>query len=331
MQSDLRVLQITSEWPTPKHPDWAPFIVQEIRELQKQGIYIKVFPFRGKKNPINYLKYWIDLRYTIDLRKFDLIHAQFGQSGLISLPSPIPVVVTFRGSDLQGWIGKNGSFTKTGKLMGHISRQIASWADGVILVSEHLSKYIEKNVRYEVIPSGVDLDLFIPEPQKAARIHLNLPSEKRYVLFAANPENPIKRYSLAKKACDQLKNRFNLELIVLSGFPQKFVPVYMNACDALILTSKHEGCPNVVKEALACNLPVVSLDVGDVKEFINKVPGCQLCADDKPETIAAQLAQVLEDPQRVQGRQAVEHLDWENTTKRIISVYREALRNQSNC
>ena len=327
-EARLRVLVVTSEWPTVKNPEWAPYIVEEVDHLRQNGITVKVYPFRGNKNPLNFIKNWVKLRREIDFSQYDLIHAQFGQSALIVIPSPISLVVTFRGSDLHGWINQSGTYTYAGKLLGHISSFVAGHADQVILVSEHLANYIPASVRYNVISGGIDLDLFQPSPKDAARQELKLPLHKRLVLFAASPDNPIKRYDLAQRACQLLESESDLELVVLSGVPHKKVPLYMNACDALLLTSKHEGSPTVVKEALACNLAVVSVDVGEVKKQIDNVAGCRLCSDDSPQTIAADLGQVLEDLQPVQGRQAVAHLSWENTTHKIIEVYREAINSK---
>lgn len=95
---------------------------------------------------------------------------------------------------------------------------------------------------------------------------LGLPSDGRVALFVGDPARPEKRYWLAQKTVNLLVSRIQVELIVASSGPYEQVPLYyMNACDALLLTSSHEGSPNAVKEALACNLPVVSVDVGDVR------------------------------------------------------------------
>jgi len=325
MRSELRVLYVTSEWPTAENPHWVPFLKQEVEHLRKAGIAVEVFCFRGRKNPFRYLSAWFQLRKKYPFKHYNIIHAQFGQSGLITFPANIPVVITFHGSDLQGWINKEGRYTLQGKVMGWLSRIAAEYARQVIVVSNHLAEYLPKDICAHVIPCGIDLDLFSPAPMEEARRELNLPSAKRLVLFPANPENPIKRYHLAEEACNLLQSRFDLELLTLEKVAYEKVPLYMNACDALLLTSKHEGSPVVIKEALACNLPVVSVDVGDVREYINRVPGCRLCPDDSPETIAADLARVLENPRRVQGRQAVEHLSWEKTIEKVIDVYREAI------
>jgi glycosyltransferase involved in cell wall biosynthesis len=148
---------------------------------------------------------------------------------------------------------------------------------------------------------------------------------KLYVLFAGGRNNPIKRHSLARAATSIVENGRHVELLVVENEPPDKMPLYMNAADVLLLTSSREGSPNVVKEALACNLPVVAVDVGDVRERMESVEGCFVTADDQPKTIAAALQKVLECPKRVAGRDTIRHLDIRSTTRQIIDVYHQAI------
>src|SRR5207249_11054945 len=115
------------------------------------------------------------------------------------------------------------------------------------------------------------------------------------------------------------------ELGVASGAPHAEIPYSMSACDVLVCTSMQEGSPNVVKEALACNLPVVSVPVGDVAQRLRGVEGCELCADDRPETIAAALERVLRRGQRSAGREAVQDLDERTLTQEVLAIYRSVV------
>jgi glycosyltransferase involved in cell wall biosynthesis len=116
-----------------------------------------------------------------------------------------------------------------------------------------------------------------------------------------------------------------VELVVAWGVPHTDVPLYMNACDAFVFTSMQEGSPNVVKEALACDLPVVSVPIGDTAERLRGIAGCELVEDERPEAIAAALERVLRRGQRVAGRAAVASLAEEAITARLIEVYRVAI------
>ncbi|MCX6032762.1 MAG: glycosyltransferase [Chloroflexi bacterium] len=316
---------ITSEWPTAEHPEWVPFLVQQVNSLRRAGVEVDVFHFRGAKKPWNYLKARRSVQQRLESTHYDLIHAQFGQSALLALPCRPPLVVTFRGSDVLGIVGRDGKLTKSGRLLQFSSRIVAHWADDAIVVSRCLMEHLPKR-SYYVIPGGIDFKLFHPGDQSQARQDLGLDSDRRYVLFGANPGNFLKRFDLASQAVDLAWRQFpDLEMVVLKNVPHEQVPLYMIACDALLLTSVHEGSSNVVKEALACNLPVVSTDVGDVRERLGPVVGCVVCEDDRPETIAAGLSQVVSKRQRVQGWNAVQDLDEDRVTQQVIQVYQKRL------
>jgi len=135
MSNPLRVLMITSEWPAPEKPHQVPFIVQQAEFLRQAGVDLHVFPFRGGKRLDRYASAWLQAQRIISNGKFDLIHAQWGQSGLLALPKRIPLVVTFRGDDLEGIIGENGKPTRQGNILKNVSRLVARTADQIMLVS----------------------------------------------------------------------------------------------------------------------------------------------------------------------------------------------------
>lgn len=322
----LKVLYITSEWPTPEHPDRAPFIVQQVEFLKKAGLHVEVFFFRGRKNPLNYLKARRAVKRKLKINDYDIVHAQFAQSALLVIPCSIPLIVTFRGSDVLGIVGKNGKYTFFGKILRLISRLAALLSTEAIVVSKSLIPYLPKRKQYHIIPSGINLELFKPANKQEARDELGLPLNDPIVLFGARPNVPTKRYELAKKAVSLLKQRFpEVKLIALNNVSRNKVPLIMNASDVLLLCSAHEGSPNTVKEALACNIPVVSTDVGDVKERIKLVKGCIICKDDSPEAISNALYKVLLKKARINGRDAVINLDEKLLTEKVIEIYYKAM------
>ncbi len=323
----MKVLMITSEWPTSQNPDWVPFVRQEVEKLKEFGVQVDVFPFRGAMRWQNYVQAWLEFRRCLRMNDYHLVHAQFGQSGLLAIfPKSIPLIVSYRGSDLNGMIGINGRMTFIGLILRRLSQLVALRADEIIVVSKKLSGFLPVS-RYHVIPSGLNLELFKPQPQTEARQLLNLDFEKHFVLFAGNPANPIKRFPLAEEAVRQVNSiDRSVEMLIARGVPPTQMPLYMNASDVLLLTSAHEGSPNMVKEALACNLPVVAVDVGDVRERIGNVDGCIICKSDKPDVIASALKQVVEQRQRIEGRVAVQDLDVSTITRKVIDVYSLALK-----
>jgi glycosyltransferase involved in cell wall biosynthesis len=329
MRSTIRVLMITSEWPAPGQPRTTHFIKRQADFLRAAGVDVEVFPFKGRKNPINYLRAWIKTQKRLREKPFDLVHAQFGQSGLLALPKNTPLVVTFRGSDLLGIVNdKNGQYTRQGKIGQRVSRTVASCADAVIVVSEHMKRFLSPNIQAHVIPSGIDLNLFRCMPQGEARSQLGLPSDERLILFVGRPSQARKRFEISSRAVEILNQTLSARLIVAWGVDHSDIPLYMNACDALVFTSMQEGSPNVVKEALACNLPVVSVPIGDVASRIGNIEGCELCADDRPETVASSLERVLRRGQRIDGRETVKSLDEGILTRQVIEIYKSILINK---
>jgi len=322
----IRVLMITSEWPTPDRPGrTSTFIKRQAEFLQAAGVKVDVFHFTSAMRPANYLRAWVRVRRHTTGNQYDLAHAQFGQSGLVALPKRLPLVVTFRGDDLQGIVGPGLRITPAGKVLRSLSRAVARAADACIVVSEHMKQFLPPSVHAHVIPSGLDFDQFRPIPRDEARAHLGLPLHQRLVLFVGNPALERKRYPLARAAVDILNRTLPVELKVAWGVWHKDIPFLMNACDALVFTSMQEGSPNAVKEALACNLPVVSVPVGDVAQRIGGVAGCELCPDEEPESIAAALERVLRRGTRAAGRAAVQDLDERRLAQQVITVYRSVL------
>ncbi len=320
----LHVFMVTSEWPTPEHPHWAPFVVRQVQFLQKAGVDVTVMPFRGNRQPGNYLRAWRQARQALHGGDYDLIHAQWGQSALAVLPRRLPLVITYRGDDLGGMIGAGGRRTLTGHALRSFSRLVSLAADEVIVVSERMGRMLPRR-SYHVIPSGIDLDLFRPIPKAEARAFLGLPAEQPLVLFAGSTGNPTKRFWLARAALAEVQKQMNAELIVANKAPHEQIPYYMSACDVLLLTSVQEGSPNVVKEALACNLRVVSTDVGDVRERIAGLPGCTVCPSEQPEALAQAIAQALCMPGRLDSRGTVLNLSEERIAQQVIAVYRQAI------
>jgi glycosyltransferase involved in cell wall biosynthesis len=179
-----------------------------------------------------------------------------------------------------------------------------------------------------VIPNGVDTQLFQPLPASRARADLGWCDDRRYLLFPGNPDNPRKGYELAERvvAAAQARTAERLELVSLWHVPPQQVPLYMNACDAMLMTSWSEGSPNVVKEAMSCDLPVVSVAVGDTAELLTGVEGYAICPRE-PEVLASALLALLAANRRSVGRQALEQkqLDVDSVACRIINVYRDVL------
>ncbi len=325
MTAGIRVLMITSDWLWNSWGGTAVFVARQAEYLRKSGVEVDLFPFRAGRRLRNYVAAWREVRRRLRTGSYDLVHAQFGQSGLTALPRRVPLVVTFRGDDLEGIIGENGRIIPSGYLLRFLSRLVARRADAAIVVSEHMKRHLPPSVAAHVIPSGIDFDFFRRIPRDEARQRLGLPADERLALFVGNPSLARKRFDLAQEAVAIASRSLPVRLVTGWGRPHAEIALLMHACDVLVFTSMQEGSPNAVKEALACDLPVVSVAVGDVPLRIAGVQGCELCPDDRAETIAAALERVLLDGRRIDGRTAVRDLDEEDLTRRLIGIYRSVL------
>src|SRR6266567_3548389 len=244
----IRVLMITSAWPTPGQPRTTHFIKRQADFLRAAGVAVDVFQFRGDQRPDRYVAAWVRAQWRLRTSRYDLVHAQFGQSGVLALPRRVPLVVTFRGSDVLGIVSDvDGRYTWKGRVVQWLSRLVARRAEAVIVVSDHMKQSLPSSVAAAVIPSGLDLELFRPVPRDDARRALNLRLDRRYVLFVGKPTQARKRGDLARRAVELLDRSCAAELITAWGVPHDHIPLYMNACDVLVCTSMQEGSPNVVR------------------------------------------------------------------------------------
>ncbi len=326
MNAPIRVLMITSQWPSLERPYAVPFLVQQVNFLRRAGVEVDVFSFRGAQKPLNYLRAWKRLRRQLDPSRYDLVHAQFGQSALLPWPRQMPLVVTFHGDDILGEKVYGGRATLGGMLLQRLSQLISLRADAVIIVSDQMRDHIPSSVPLHLLPTGVDLDSLPSMSEEAARRQLGLPLNEKLVLFVGNPEDPYKRYELARQAVDILNQKIPARLILGWKMTHRDILVLMHACNAFVMTSFQEGSPTVVKEALACNLPIVSVVVGDVVLRLRGVEGCEVCSDDTPETIAASLERVLRRGLRTNGRESVKELDEKVLAERLIGIYRSVMK-----
>ena len=309
----MRVLVVTNMYPTPEQSAFGVFVHDQVESLKRQGIELDVFFVDGRRSKLNYLtaypRFWNQLRRG----KYDLIHAHYVFAGLIARAQRrLPVVLTHHGIEvLKSW-------------QATLSKLVTPYFDQVIVMSQEMKhKFDQRNIH--VIPCGVDLDRFRPVPKERARAALGLPTEKPLVLWAGEHWRPEKRFDLVQKAMNILKAEDpSVELVLLSGKPHSEVPMYMNACDVLLLASDAEGSPMVVKEAMACNLPVVGTAVGDIPQVIGDIDGCYISTQD-PGDIAAKARLVLDDCRRTRGQEAMERMSLEGIARQVVQVYDQAL------
>ena len=284
--------------------------------LKRAGIDLDYFTIVGKGTK-GYLKTIPRLSKFLRTKNYDLIHSHYSLSSIVaSLSCKLPMVVSLMGSDTH-----MSFFWKSIIKIFYRFRWKAT-----IVKSESMKESISLDNAF-VIPNGIDFDLFRPIEKGIGKMKAGFNDKRRHIIFVANPERREKNYPLAKKSVELIDND-NVELNTVSNVDQNIIPYYMNAADILLLTSLWEGSPNVIKEAMACNCPIVSADVGDVKEVIGKSDGCYICSYN-PGDVADKIKRALDFGKRTDGREKIKHLDEKIIAEKIIQLYTEILNDNS--
>ena len=326
----MKVLAVTNMWPSRVDPSSGTFVVSQIDSLRRLGIEVVVLHVDRETDGRSVYRTLADrIRRTVETERPDVVHVMYGgvMADVVTRAVEVPpVLVSFCGSDILGG-GARTALARVATAYGvRASRRAARRADGIVVKSRALLAALPDGVAAErvwVVPNGVDLDLFRPLDRAECRAQLGWDLHPEQVLFTANTTRPEKRFDLARAAFDRLASeRAEVELRVLDGIAYTTVPTWLNAVDVVLLTSVHEGSPNVVKEALACNVAVVSVDVGDVRERLDGIEGCYV-ADATPADLSAKLREALDRGGRVEARDRILDLSLESVALRVAEVYAE--------
>ncbi|RQG99368.1 glycosyltransferase family 4 protein [Natrarchaeobius oligotrophus] len=293
-----------------------PFFEQQVSVLEERGLDCTVLDVPGEyrgnsgRTPIDYVRFYPKVLSELRSAEYDLVHANYGLVAPFALAQPIrPVVVTLWGTDLmseQEWLRS-------------VSRYAARRADAAIVPSPTMSRRLEAD--HELVPFGVDTDLFRPVSRERARQRLGWETERRIALFPYDPSRSVKDFPRANRLVESVDA--DLELRTIDGVDYEEMPYYLNASDVLLVTSSRESGPMVVKEAAACDLPVVSTNVGFVRETLEGVANCVVSDDDRELVLG--LEAVLDDGGRSDGRERVDELGLEAMGRRLVSLYRRSL------
>ncbi len=332
----MRVLCVTNMYPSARFPALGTFIHQQIHGLRELGLDVRLlYVERREKGMRCYAGLVRRLRKHLAEDDPDVVHVMYG--GIMAwvvtrTVTDRPVVVTFHGSDLLGercagivprflaWVGVRAS------------HRAALCAAGVVVSSEVVRRALPPGLpgaKVQVMPCGIDLDRFRPSDRQACLQRLRWSPDRFHVLFQDSNAAPVKRPALARAAVAAARGTgLNAELHVLRGVPNEEVPIWLNACDVLLLTSEHEGSPTIVKEALACDRPVVSVDVGDVSERLDGIEGCYL-AQPEAADLARKLLLVSSGPSSIRGRQTLTELSLNRVAARLKAFYHATVHQRS--
>jgi len=305
------------------------FARRQLNSLRTLNVDSHMFFLNAGTSPRLLLKRWLDLRREIASMKPDLIHAHYGTATalLCALATTrIPLIITFRGSDLNyrrdlGFLRSHGA---------HLLSQLASLrASAIVCVSRRLQSRLwwRKNVSV-VLTDGVNLDVFRPMPKRQSREQLGCQDAGHIVLFSQGISPRNKGRDLALSGVQAAERTLGpIQLVILDGrVPPDQVLVFINAADCVVLASEVEGSPNIVKEALACNVPVVAVDVGDVPERLRGVFPSKIVHRDAVQMGSA-LAEILACGKRSNGRNCVAPCGETQIARCIRDLYDRVLVN----
>lgn len=295
-----------------KNGMFAPFITEQVEALKIAGVECSWFGVEGK-GFFGYLRHLSKMNKAIKEFRPDMIHAHYGLCGLLAnLQRRVPVVTTYHGSDIN-----NPQVLK-------LSKWSIRFSAHNVFVSQNSIDLAKPRKAFSLIPCGIDPNDYPVIDKVEARRLMLLSPDGKLVLFSGAYDNRVKNASLAKAAIDLLPG---VQLIELKGFKRTQVATLMQAVDALVITSFTEGSPQVIKEAMACGCPIVSVDVGDVKDLIKGIDGCYI-AERNAKSIADNLSKAIAFGKRTEGRSVIigKGLTNDIIASKLIRVYNSIIQ-----
>lgn len=288
---------------------FAPFLLEQAKALKSKGCELSFFGLQG--NGVGgYLKNLTVMKSQIESFEPDVIHAHYGLSGLLAnLQRKIPVVTTYHGSDIND---------KKVLPFSRMAMRLSAWN---VFVSQKTIDIVSPKRKFVLQPCGINLcDLQLTSKEEARR-KMHLEERRRYILFAGAFDNAVKNAPLAKETVAQLGDE--VELLELKGYTREEVTLLMCAADTFLMTSNTEGSPQVIKEAMACGCPIVSVDVGDVKERVGGIAGCYVSQTYESEELGELLRQALSFKGKTMGREKIvaDGLDNRQVAIKLMKIY----------
>ncbi len=308
----MRVLCLTNMYPSPAEPAAGSFVRDQVDDLRDLGVDVEVLAFDGRVRKSNYARAAAQLRARLRRGSFDLVHAHYGLTGAVSLTQRrVPVVTTFHGSDV-GYI----------PWQSKVSWLVARATTPIFVARTHAERIGMATAR--VIPAGVSLREFNVAPRSEARRRLGWPEGGQYILLPGARANERKGAPLFDAVVELLRSDIPVSAVTLEGFERQQVCDVLNAVDVVLMTSLWEGSPVTVKEALACGTPVVSVEVGDVPQMIDGLPGCS-CRPRDVHSLAGGVSAALRSTDREALRRRAWAYERMTLAGRVAEVYRSVL------
>jgi glycosyltransferase involved in cell wall biosynthesis len=322
------VLIVTNMWPEPEQPVYGIFVQRQVQSLRAAGVRCDVLYIRGYRSfsayPLAVLRF--ALSSLTWRRRYRLVHVHAGEAALAArFHVGTPMIATYHGDDILGDPGEKREVSLLHRIRRWVIQEHSRLFPASIVQSRQMHGRLPSSSqrRSSVIPVGVDTAQFKPSDRAQCRARLEWDQQRFVALFAGTkPDSPRKRRRLAEAACRRASARAgDVHLHVAGNVAPDEMPVLMNAADCLLLTSSLEGSPCVVKEAMMCNLPVISTDVGDVREQLEGVEPSWICLPEE-QALATAIAACVAVGNRSNGREKAADLDERHIADRILAVYR---------
>lgn len=298
------------------HDHIMPFVSEQGDAIRALGHEVGVFLVEGK----GLSSYFMSRKQLLDkIKAFnpDVIHAHYGLSGITAvLQNKVPVVTTFHNGETLGF------------WQNFLSSIFSLRASYMIYVAQHIYEkvYFKRKKNYSILPCGVNLDECTITDHEQARLELGFDADKKYILFGGAFENLRKNYPLLQKGIELLQ-RNDIVTMEMKGLSRAEVSKLLCACDLFALPTKSEGSPQALKEAMACNCPIMATDVADIKHLLGNVEGHYICTFE-PKNVAETLAKALDFNQRTKGRERIVELGLENCqiAQRLVDIYKTIVK-----
>ncbi|MBT7995296.1 MAG: glycosyltransferase family 4 protein [Bacteroidetes bacterium] len=299
------------------------FVKSQGESLLQNNISLEYFSIIGKGFS-GYFKNARILKKHLKQNHYNIIHAHYALSAWVALfaSRKIPIVVSYMGSDTYGSYNKNGKLKWKSLLNIMNAFLLQPFVNKIIVKSQNLSKYVLFKSKMHIVPNGVNLSKF--STLNSASSLKERKSEKN-ILFLANTINSRKNFRLLKEAMILINNP-NYKVISPYPLDHNQVQEFYNNADVFVLTSFNEGSPNVIKEAMACNCPIVATDVGDIRWLFGETEGCFITSF-KPEDVAVKIQDAINFGTRTKGRERLIHigLDSDSVAKKLINIYKSCI------
>ena len=288
------------------------FVQSQYDSLEKEGMEMLLYPVVGHGWK-GYLRNFRKLRRLILKEKPDVVHAHYSSCGYLA-------ALAAMGQKTKKVVSILGSFPTESRKLKFVRFCVDHVWHVTIVKSERTRAQLDRDL--PVVPNGVDLDLFPLTAQDEAKERVGFGKDGKYVIFVSDPARPEKQFGLAEEAVRLLHDE-SIHLVPVFNKPHSEIVAYMCAADVLIMTSANEGSPNVIKEAMACNCPIVVTDVGDVRWITEGVDGTYVSNTFEPEELAGLLNKALEFGARTQGRKRIVDLGLtsERVAQKLIRIY----------